>query len=219
MKYLYVITVDGLKLKTDAAKYLASVDPMLEKIIETTSLPGMASTNNVFNDLMSCVLEQQIHYRSTKKTYARMLEASGLSELTLDNFLVFEEKGISGAKLSTQKYETVLQIVAFFEYNQVEWQQLSDEAVRKTLGQIKGIGNWTKDMILLYTLNPPDIFPADDYHLKKIMVSLYGLNPDNQLKLQMQTIANSWQPHSSAAVRYLLAWKAEGNRTAGKTKS
>jgi DNA-3-methyladenine glycosylase II len=63
------------------------------------------------------------------------------------------------------------------------------------------------DMILLFTLDRPDIFPADDYHLKVVMTKLYLLNPASRLRAQMMEVANNWSPHRSLAVRYLLDWK------------
>ena len=62
-------------------------------------------------------------------------------------------------------------------------------------------------MILLYTLERPNVFPYDDYHLKQIMVSLYGLDPKVRLKAQMIEISESWGNQKSLAVLYLFAWK------------
>ena len=62
-------------------------------------------------------------------------------------------------------------------------------------------------MILLYTLQGPNVFPFDNFHLKEIMVKLYELNPNVKLKAQMIEISNGWDNHKSLAVRYLLAWK------------
>ena len=69
-------------------------------------------------------------------------------------------------------------------------------------------------MILLYTLQRPNVFPYDDFHLKQIMTSLYGLNPSVKLKAQMIAIADEWGENKSLAVRYLLAWK-ESNKRGG----
>lgn len=62
-------------------------------------------------------------------------------------------------------------------------------------------------MILLYTLQKPNVFPIDDFHLKQIMVGLYGLNPNVKLKAQMNSISKEWGNYKSIAVLYLFAWK------------
>ncbi|MEM1121792.1 MAG: hypothetical protein AAGJ18_15175, partial [Bacteroidota bacterium] len=124
-------------------KYLSKKDEVLKKIIATTPLPEIESTGNVFHDLVSCVVEQQIHYRSSKKVFEKMLNAADLSELTVANFATFEELGLSQRKLSMRKYETLMNVVAFFTDNKANWQTLSDIEVRQQLTQIKGIGTWT----------------------------------------------------------------------------
>lgn len=186
---------------------LAQADPVLEKLIRQLPQPVIPSTENVFHDLMSCVLEQQIHYRSSKKTFQKMLNAAQIERLTLDNFQEFEQHSFLNIKLSGNKYETIAGIVEFWEANQVDWTMLNDEAIREKLSTIKGIGPWTIDMILLYTLQRPNIFPSDDFHLKQIMVALYKLDSKSKLKAQMTAIAENWGDQKSLAVLYLLAWK------------
>jgi DNA-3-methyladenine glycosylase II len=168
-------------------KLLTGNDATLKEIISTIPEPQIQSTNNVFHDLMSCVLEQQIHYRSTKEIFQKMLNKASLDILTPENFLVFEEKAFSTIKLSIGKYETVLRIIEFWHENKratnrINWQALSDEEVIEKLSSIKGIGRLTIDMILLYTLQRPNVFPYDDFHLKEIMIRLYKL-----------VIINLWQ--------------------------
>ena len=84
---------------------------------------------------------------------------------------------------------------------------MNDAEVVAHLSSIKGIGKWTIDMILLYTLQRPNVFPYDDFHVKEIMVKRYGLNPNSRLKAQMLDISEAWGTHKSLAVKYLLAWK------------
>ncbi len=188
-------------------KLLSKTDQILEKIILQMPKPKMVSTHNVFHDLMSCILEQQIHYRSSKKIFQKMLDTANLEILTVDNFHILEEKSFKSLKLSINKYETIVSILAFFNENQIEWHLLSDEEVSLKLSSVKGIGKWTIDMILLYTLERPDVFPYDDFHLKQIMVSLYGLDEKVKLKAQMIAVAENWENQKSLAVLYLLAWK------------
>lgn len=188
-------------------KHLSNVDKELEKIIQIVPRPEIISTQNVFHDLMSCILEQQIHYRSTKKTFLKMLQKAELEELTLENFDQFEENAFQMIKLSARKYETISNIITYFSDNEHYWQELTDEEVRNHLSSIKGVGKWTIDMILIYTLQRPNIFSYDDYHIKKLMTTLYGLNPKSRLKAQMQEVAKDWQPCQSTAFLYLLGWK------------
>lgn len=181
-------------------------DEGLADIMGTLPVPDIPSTKNVFHDLLSCVIEQQIHYRSTKRQFARLLEKAALTELTLENFAQFEEQALSSAKLSPRKWETLAAVLDYFQTTQLDWASLSDETVREELGGIKGIGPWTVDMILLYTLQRPDVFPAQDYHLKQLMTQLYVLDSGG-LGKKMQQIAKNWEPFRSYGVLYLFAWK------------
>ena len=101
-------------------------------------------------------------------------------------------------------------MMSFIEYwsnNTLDFNKLTDEEVIAELSSIKGIGKWTIDMILLYTLERPNIFPYDDFHLKQIMISLYNLDPKAKLKAQMLEVAEKWGNQKSLAVLYLLNWK------------
>ena len=198
---------------TSAIAILKAKDPILEKIIAMIPEPKTESTNDVFFDLMSCILEQQIHYRSTKRIFQKMLERADLQTLTLDNFEDFEKKAFVNTKFSSSKYETILATLDFFDTNKIEWQTLSNAEISAQLSSIKGIGKWTIDMVLLYTLQRPDVFPYNDFHLKEIMVKLYNLDPNVKLKAQMIDISNDWGEHKSLAVTYLLDWKTFNKKT------
>jgi DNA-3-methyladenine glycosylase II len=194
-------------MNNTAEKILAKSDPILAKVMSEISRPNIVSTHEVFHDLMSCILEQQIHYRSTKKIFQKMLHTADIQILNPSNFQILEEKVIANTKLSASKYETILYTLGFWNTNNIDWNLLTNEEVNSKLSGIKGIGNWTIDMILLYTLQRPNIFPYEDFHLKQIMVGLYDLNPKVKLKAQMIEISKLWGDHKSIAVLYLLAWK------------
>ena len=185
-----------------------TTDSVLKEIIAQIDVPATVSTKNVFHDLLSCIIEQQIHYRSSKKQFERLLAKAEIRLLTPENFAKFEKEALSTITLSQKKYETILRVLEFWNEQLVDWQTLSDNTVKEKLSEIKGIGPWTVDMILLYTLGRPNVFPVDDYHLKQIMVSLYGLDPNSKLKTQMLEVSEKWKPNRSLAVKYLLEWKS-----------
>jgi DNA-3-methyladenine glycosylase II len=195
-----------------AHTYLSSRDEVLSKVISALDLPNIASTRDVFHDLIGCIVEQQVPCRSTKHIYERLLAKASITRLNPDNYADFEELALPSIKLSMPKLETMLRVVEFWQKNPIDWHALSDQEVRTTLSQIKGIGPWTIDMVLLYTLGRPDVFPADDYHLKLVMERMYGLDSSSRLKNQMKEVAENWAPHRSLAVRYLLEWKKSHNQ-------
>ena len=137
------------------------------------------------------------------------MERAGIEHLTIDNFHLIEKHALSQIKLAAGKYETMIAFIEYWSNCKLDFNKLSDEAVIKELSAIKGIGKWTIDMILLYTLDRPNIFPYDDFHLKQIMVTLYNLDPKVKLKAQMLEISENWGNQKSFAVLYLLEWKKQ----------
>ncbi|XOV67273.1 MAG: DNA-3-methyladenine glycosylase family protein [Fluviicola sp.] len=194
----------------EAQIHLGSSDPVLKQIIASIDLPKPIDSNSVFHDLMACTIEQQIPYRSSKKTFEKLLKKASISVLTPENFGTFEKQALHDIKLSESKYATIQRILDQWKEMPQNWHELSKLEVRSAFNQIKGIGPWTVDMILMYTLGFPDIFPSDDYHLKQIMPHLYDLNPKSRLKAQMKNVAENWSPYRSVATRYLLEWKKFG---------
>jgi DNA-3-methyladenine glycosylase II len=186
---------------------LTQQDPILRELIARDPVPCIQSTKQVFHDVMSCLIEQQIHYRSTKHIFEKALATAGITLLTPANFAHFEEVAMSSMKLSVNKLATINRFVSYWEEKQPNFFEQSDEAVKKALSSIKGIGPWTIDMILLYTLERPSVFPVDDYHLKQIMTARYQLDPTKRLTTQMKEIAATWGKHQSLAVLYLLQSK------------
>lgn len=194
-------------LKSDTSFF--KNDPILEKKVHQLSPPEIISTKDVFHDLMSCILEQQIHYRSTKKIFAKALVRAGIEHLDLNNFHLLEKFSLSQIKIATGKYETMNSFLEYWSNNSKDFEKLSNEEVIQELSSIKGIGKWSIDMILLYTLQREDVFPFDDFHIKQIMVSLYGLDEKVKLKAQMLQIAEKWGNQKSLAVLYLLECKKQ----------
>jgi DNA-3-methyladenine glycosylase II len=188
-------------------EFFSKQDPILANIIAQIPVPITETTGDVFHDMLSCIIEQQIHYRSTKRIFAKALERANIEHVTLNNFHLLEKHALPQIKLSMGKYEILLAFVEYWSSNKLDFNKLTDEEVIAQLSSIKGIGKWTIDMILLYTLNRPNVFPHDDFHLKNIMVKLYNLDEKSRLKAQMLAVAERWGEHKSLAVLYLLEYK------------
>ncbi len=191
----------------DISKFLSQADDVLRRVINTVKINEIQSTNNVFNDLISCIIEQQIHYRSTKKIFDKMLQKTEIESLTIEKFEKFERVALKGVKLSMKKIQALNETLIFFNKNNDEWDTLSDEDVKSKLLSIKGVGDTTVAMILIYTLKRNDVFPYSDYHLKQIMAETYSI--DSKRKSNMIKIARRWRPYSSYATRYLLEFKKQ----------
>ena len=105
-------------------KSLSKIDPILNQLSKDVAPISWVSSQNVFNDLLSCIIEQQIPYRSTKKTFEKMLDKSGLDAVTPETFEIFEEKGIQDYKLSRNKIESIASLLEFYENGAPTWEKL-----------------------------------------------------------------------------------------------
>ncbi|MEL7531732.1 MAG: hypothetical protein AAFN10_10510 [Bacteroidota bacterium] len=189
---------------------LAKIDPQLKTIIETIPPPEYPEANDPFYDLVSCVVDQQLPHRSRGAMIKKLKNLLGGEPILPETILLIEEEAFTAQKLAKSKYDTLMRLAQHWQSKvlaALDWQLLTDEEVREMLSTVKGIGPWTIDMFLLFTLRRADIFPVDDYHLKLVMAEQYELDPKSKLKANMKEIATTWQPHRSLAVRYLLDWK------------
>ena len=84
---------------------------------------------------------------------------------------------------------------------------MSDDELIEYLVEIKGVGRWTVEMILMFNLNREDVFPKDDLGIQNGIKSLYKIDPQNKRELysQMDAIAEGWKPYRTLACKYI--WK------------
>ncbi|MEL7145988.1 MAG: hypothetical protein AAFO69_06445 [Bacteroidota bacterium] len=195
---------------TEATQYLQSHDQILADIIDNSERVTVDSTSDVFFDLVTCILEQQIHYRARGVYLRKLMELTNGILPTPEIIRMLDPYDFVMKKIARNKYDRLQRLAEHWVdngYEEVEWALQSNDTVREKLGDIKGVGQWTINMILLYTLGRPDIFDPNDYQLKKVMMATYGLADDKRLTIEMTSIADRWRPHRSTAVLYLLSWR------------
>ena len=193
-----------------AVSHLIQRDPVLKQLIETVSPLTFNSSGDVYYDLLSCVADQQIHYRlRTRQAFDRLLALFPGGYPHPTQLLKLPENEVLGIKISARKYETIRSLATQWlnaDWAETDWWSLPDAEIRERLGTLPGIGPWTIDMILLFTLQRPDVFSAGDYQLKKTAISLYNLPDDKTLPARLNTIGQRWSPYSSLACRYIWAY-------------
>ena len=193
---------------------MSNRDKELKQIIKEIPEPSFQSTDDVFYDLCCCIIEQQIHYRRKVPVFNAIIESLSNKYPRPENIRKLDPKIFSDKKISRNKYDSLLALSDYWLENKLDefdWQKASDIEVRQMLSKIEGVGDWTIDMILLFTLGRTDIMPLGDYHLKIIISKVYGISHSN-LKKQMKQISDQWQPYRSTAVLYLLDWKSYVNK-------
>ncbi len=197
----------------DIAQHLSQNDARLKEVIPYLDPPEIDNSDDLFYDLVSCIVGQQIHYRRKVPAFHKFLDRLPEQYPRPDTIAQISEGVFADLKISANKYATLLRLSQLWEERNLsaeEWSEWSETDLRALLGEVKGIGPWTVDMVLMYSLGREDIFPAGDYHLKQIMTKVYGLNSKSRLKAQMEEVAETWRPYRTWGVWYWLEWKNKG---------
>jgi DNA-3-methyladenine glycosylase II len=186
-------------------------DKKLAKIL-TEPLPTLTYRKNIPLRLMSSIMSQQLSTKVAQVIYNRFLLVYNGKEpkpkQVLDTpFDVLRNIGLSNAKVNY-----VQNVAGFCIENKIDDTKLlkmSNEDVIDLLTQIKGVGQWTVEMLLMFTLGREDIFAVDDLGIQNAMAKLYALDTSNkkELKQQMLSLSKKWSPYRTYACMHLWKWK------------
>ena len=189
-----------------------SKDKKLKQLIDEQPAFVLAKRSKVYLRLCSSILSQQLSTTVAKVLYNRFLDLYDGKEPTAKEILatppeVFRNIGFSNAKASY-----VHNVCRFFIENKITdaaLSKMSNEEIIDLLTRIKGVGKWTVEMILMFTLGREDVFAFDDLGLKQSVVKLYNIKEtDKKLLLKkMEVISQKWSPYRTYACRYLWNWK------------
>ncbi len=195
-----------------------SKDKKLHEIILLQEKYALQKTNNVHLHLCASIISQQLSTKVAAVIYARFLALFTKKNPSPKDITAVPFDNLRGIGLSNAKANYVLNVCNFFIENKLTDAQLhkmDDEELIEYLMQIKGIGRWTAEMILMFTLGREDVFAVDDLGIQQAMTRLYKLNPEDKKAMQadMIKISVKWRPYRTYACRYLWGWKdGEGKR-------
>ncbi|MBN8683648.1 MAG: DNA-3-methyladenine glycosylase 2 family protein [Chitinophagales bacterium] len=188
-----------------------SKESAISPIINTVELPELNPSGQVYYDLLQSIVSQQLSIKAADTIFNRFCAL--FPENYPDSKLLIELDNLQlrNAGLSFQKASYLKNIAAFNNQtalDKVNWNNMPDEDIIRMLTQIKGVGTWTVQMLLLFTFVRPDVFPIDDLGIQQGMKKLFKLESEGkQLKQQMLEYAEPWQPWRSYASRLLWRWK------------
>jgi len=186
-------------------------DPIFKRAMSSITALDLPKSGNVYNELVKNIVYQQISYKAADSIYGRFLKLLGKENYRPALLLKKDHEELRSVGLSNQKANYVKNISEFFQQEKLykcDWSKLSDTEIVELLTQIKGVGTWTVEMILLFELERPDVFPYKDLAIQQSMQALYGLKLEKRaLTDKMQEIAETWKPYRSLATLYLWSWK------------
>lgn len=201
------------KSEVKKAKAKLSKDPIMKMVVKDYTFLELPKSKTVFHELVKSIVFQQISWKAADNIHGRFLKLMGRENYSAKALFSKKDEDLRSVGFSNQKVNYVKNIAKTFiekKYKDKDWEEKSNENILKELTEIKGVGEWTVQMILLFQLERPDIFPVKDLGVQIAMKALYKLESEKKKLLnEMTQIAESWQPHRSIASRYLWAWKRE----------
>ena len=198
-------------MNLEAAILHLEQDSNFQKILETTTIAPLTPSGKVYFDLLDSIVSQQLSVKVASAIFNRFCTLFPGNYPSPETLISMDTGQLRAAGLSGQKAAYLKNAAAFALENDLEnyrWDDLSDTEIILFLTQIKGVGQWTAEMILMFTLNRPDIFPADDLGIQQAMTQLFSLTETGKdLRQKMIAAAEPWRPYRTIACRYLWRWK------------
>ena len=189
-----------------------SKDKKLKKIIELQEPCMLKKRKPVWLHLCASIMSQQLSTKVADVIYQRFLKLYPGKKPTLQLIIDMPFETLRGIGLSNAKTNYVKNVCVFFieeKITDASLDKMSNEELIKYLSQIKGVGQWTVEMILMFTLGREDILALDDLGIQQSMAKLYGLDTKNKKELREKMLYHSakWSPYRTYACRYLWGWK------------
>ena len=186
-------------------------DKRLAKIIGD-ELHELQLHNNIPLRLIRSIMSQQLSTKVALVIYKRFLNLYNGKEPKPQQVLNTADAALRSIGLSNAKVNYVKNVAAFCIEHKITDKKLlalSNDEVIDLLTQIKGVGKWTVEMLLMFTLGREDVFSMDDWGIQKAMIKLYKLDAleKKELKEKLLKISGKWTPYRTYACLHLWAWK------------
>lgn len=184
-------------------------DPILNQLIDKYPAPNFTDKSNfLFENLIESIISQQLSIKASDTIFKRFKDLFLTNFPTPQEVLAIDDQSLRDCGISFQKISYIKSIADAFLSDLIDIQKIrdmTDEEVIQSLTQIRGVGKWTAEMILIFTLKRPDVFSIGDLGLRKAITALYGITD----REKMVQLATSWSPNRSTASWYL--WRSLEN--------
>lgn len=185
----------------DAIQHLTQHDIVFKNIINQYGLPTIPKRSEGFETLVLLILEQQVSIDSAKATFLKLKEKE--PDFNPEKLLSLSDESFRLLGVSRQKTSYIKALSTAILNNDIELCTLKSKTaqeVREELIKIKGIGNWTIDIYLMFCLQEPDLLPLGDIAVVNTMKELFDIHE----KEAMEVYAQNWIPYRSMAT--FLLW-------------
>ena len=188
---------------------LSKQDLLLGKLIKSIGNYSIQIHENLFESLLKSIIYQQLAGSAANAIYSRFIGLYGDTLPTPEQIISTSDTVLRFTiGLSFKKIETIKNLstkIISCELNIQDLPDMQDEEVINELVKVKGIGRWTAEMFLIFSLQREDVFPLNDLGVKKAIQKLYNLS-DLPTQEYMIEVSSKWKPYRSIATWYL--WKS-----------
>ena len=183
-----------------------------KKLIEEQGEMRLRKKKNIPLRLCASIMSQQLSVTVAEVIFKRFLELYGKKEPSPEEIADTPHETLRAIGLSNAKVNYIKNVAQFaIEHgmDNSKLNKMSDEEVIQYLIPIKGVGRWTVEMLLLFTLGREDVFAPDDLGLQNFMIDNFKLDTSNkkQLRQDMVRISKKWSPYRSYACLHMWNWK------------
>ena len=192
----------------EAEKHLRKTDPIITAVIDRAGPCSLRPREHHFATLAGSIISQQISVKAADAIEGRLLKALGSGGLTAEGIAALGDEAIRAAGISPQKLKYLRDLsgkVLDGTVHLAQISQLPDEEIIRELIKVKGIGLWTVQMFLIFSLNRTDVFPYDDLGVRNGIRNLYGYK-SMPARRTAERIAAKWAPYRSVGSWY--CWRS-----------
>jgi DNA-3-methyladenine glycosylase II len=193
-------------------KKFLSKDSLLRPLLQTEIVIPKRS-RNITMSLVWSILSQQLSIKVAKVMHQRFLELFNNKIPGPEAILNLSQKDIKAIGISERKASYIHNVAEFISTHKItpaKLSKMSDDEIIELLVQIKGVGRWTVEMLLIFGLGREDVFAVDDLGVQKAMIELFELQEldKKELRSEMNRISSRWSPYRSYVCLYM--WKFSG---------
>ena len=192
----------------EALKHFKKVDPVLYEVAVKIKLEEREKSTDYFVDLVESIISQQLSIKASDTIFGRFKKLFPKEEITPEKTLKLDDQKIRECGISFSKIKYIKGIAQAVINKEIELDKLdgmTDEEVIAEMIKLKGVGVWTAEMFLMFTLGRPDVFSAGDLGLQNAMIKIYKLKPKPK-KEELIIISEKWTPYRTTASRIL--WRS-----------
>lgn len=210
-------------MREKSFRHLSKQDPVLARVIKSAKLRPLKPRKNHFKSLVVAIINQQLSTKAAETIEARFVSLFGGSFHKFRGrsgpswgegkfpkpaeILKVSNKKLRACGLSLRKISYIKYLAKAVEQKKIDFKKLqkaTDEEIINTLTRFKGIGRWTAEMFLIFSLARPDVFSVGDLGLKNAIKKLYKIDAVKHKK-KLIKLVDSWKPYRTAAARHLWA--------------